>query len=268
MSMSASAATSPEVLTVRRREAVFAVGVFLLWPWLFHWLRLLLHLHRPHSYELVWLYFFASEIPRALAAAVLLTKWRWWRRTGWRTPKWGQMWVLCMPVAFVVYVWATVHPYLPGIVDTSLAVLFALAIGFTEEAWFRGLLVEGLRSRGAWQAVVISAAAFGAFHLTGSFRGFGTVLQALSAFGIGLIWGTARMRIDAIWPLVLLHAANDLPAFLPSRAPHPVGFDFEPIALRVGVVIVAGLVYAAVLTRPSKIESAQVAAQPSPSASP
>jgi len=256
---------SSEVRAIRGRDVVIAVSVLLVYPWLLHGLLLLLHIHPPRP-TIRAVYSLLSEAPRAVAAAVLLTKWNWWRRTGWRAPDWRQMWLLWVPVALVVAQWTVLHPPNRAVVYTALATLFALAVGFTEETWFRGLLLEGLRSRGALQAVVVSAAAFGAFHLDSGFRGYSTVFRVFSAFGFGLVYGAARIRIGAIWPLILIHAAQDLPHFLvPYRAtaprPMPI-YELEAAATVVGVLVVVGLVYAVVLTRRSRVERVRSSVEP------
>jgi len=108
---------------------------------------------------------------------------------------------------------------------------------------------------GARKAVVLSAAAFGAWHLSYYPRFFvASTSYAFYIFGIGLILGAARIRIDAIWPLVLIHAANDVPSFLfpfgtGISRPMPTGIYRWISAVP---YVVVGIVYALVLTRRSR----------------
>jgi membrane protease YdiL (CAAX protease family) len=41
----------------------------------------------------------------------------------------------------------------------------ALAVGFVEEVYFRGLMLRPLLARGTWRAVMVSTVLFGAMHL-------------------------------------------------------------------------------------------------------
>jgi len=263
MNDSTSAAASSEVFPVRRREVVIAAGVALLSPWLLAW-GISLHVHAHRQTTIGATYRLLVEVPAALAAAALLTRLKWWRRAGWRAPDWRQMWLLWLPVAVVVAVWTLVLLYSPsqGVAYATATAALALAIGFTEEMWFRGLLLEALRPHGARSAVVVSAAVFGVLHIL-NFRGFASVLQVFDAFGFGLIWGAARIRIGAIWPFVLIHAAQDFAGSLSpygATAPRP-RIDLLDAALD-GLIVGIGLVYALVLTRRSRLERAPSSAEP------
>jgi membrane protease YdiL (CAAX protease family) len=253
---------SSEVRAVRRREVVIAVGVALLVPHLLGWL-ISLHFHAHRQTTIGATYALLIEVPAALAAAALLTRLKWWRRAGWRAPEWRQMWLLWLPVTVVVSEWTLLLLYSPsrGAAYTAATAALALAVGFTEEMWFRGLLLEALRSRGAISAVIVSAAVFGVLHVW-AFRGLASVSQVFSAFGFGLIWGAARIRIGAIWPLVLIHAAQDFGALQLLHGATPLRPPMYRLdAALDGLIVGVGLVYALVLTRRSRMERAQLTAE-------
>lgn len=106
---------------------------------------------------------------------------------------------------------------------TSLVlVVLALAIGVTEELWFRGLVIARLRpDLGAWFAVVASAVLFGAPHA------FGGPAAMLNAAGVGLAVGipfaVVRVRVGALVPLIGWHAVIDTWAFLHSGSVEATG---------------------------------------------
>jgi membrane protease YdiL (CAAX protease family) len=234
----------------KARDVVIAVALSFMLPWL---IRLAFGLH-AHEFSATGSVITAT--PTAVAVAVLATRWGWWQRSGWRAPDWRAMWLLWLPVAPVVALLVAVFAggyYPPSSVSHVVAAsIAALLVGFNEETWFRGLLLEGLRSRGVRFAVVVQAVIFGALHLL-NYPAFGlsfSAVQALGAFGFGLVYGAGRVRIGAIWPFVLLHAVGDFPAILTGGRPAPP--TAVDVLISLGTVGVA-VVYALVLTRRSKI---------------
>ncbi len=196
----------------------------------------------------------------ALAAAFLLTRWGWWRRVGFKAPIWRSLWLLWLPGLLLVFAIAQGVSYvrrasLPAVVG---AVIAALLVGFTEETWFRGILLEGLRGRSARVAAFGSALAFGALHLA-NVRVLplsSVVTQSLGALAIGLMFGAARVRIDSLVPLVVIHAAFDVP-YLTGSGPRPGRITSDRAGF-LGVLILIAVVYALVLTRRSKTGSKSV----------
>lgn len=87
----------------------------------------------------------------------------------------------------------------------------ALSVGpaLSEELAFRGLILQGLRSRlGAGVAIVLTALLFGVIHLD--------PLQGLSAFFTGLYLGYLTVRSESIYPAIAAHGFNNLWATLES----------------------------------------------------
>ncbi len=81
----------------------------------------------------------------------------------------------------------------------------ALSVGpaLSEELAFRGLILQGLRSRlGAVSAVVVTALFFGVIHLD--------IVQGVLAFVIGLYLGYLTVRSGSIYPALVAHAWNNL----------------------------------------------------------
>jgi membrane protease YdiL (CAAX protease family) len=190
------------------------------------------------------------ELPPAVAVAALVTKWRWWRRVGWHAPS-GNLWLLWFPLLLVLVPVAITVQAAPGATRLLAATVAVLMIGFTEEMWFRGVLLEALLPRGTRSAVIVSAALFGAAHIFNvSIFGAGAFVQAVSAFGIGLLYGASRVRIRSLWPFVLLHAAMDIP-FIATDGGSGVPDTSTILAIVPGLVVLVGcaFAYAFVLTR-------------------
>lgn len=209
-----------------------------------------------------------AEIPAAFAVAALVSKWHWWRRVGWRRPVWRTIWLLWLPVALLVLATLAGHPETKRTESVITAAVAVILVGFTEETWTRGVVLELFMSRGALAATVASAAVFAALHLPNArLFGFSAAAgQALSAFALGLMFGAARIRIGAIWPLVLLHAAFDFRAVLRPEHLRPAALSASS-ARSLLVLAAVAFVYAAVLTRRSRTDEKQTAdeqARPTP----
>ncbi len=92
-----------------------------------------------------------------------------------------------------------------------LAVLFT---GISEEAVYRGLFIRAFLPRGKWQAIILPAVLFGAAHSVQSLGGGmplqENLIQITNAFIYGVMLGAVRLRINNIWPLIILHTLIDL----------------------------------------------------------
>jgi membrane protease YdiL (CAAX protease family) len=81
----------------------------------------------------------------------------------------------------------------------------ALSVGpaISEELAFRGVILQGLRSRlGAVSAVVVTSVLFGAIHVD--------VLQGLGAIVTGIYLGYLTVRSGSILPAMVAHGVNNL----------------------------------------------------------
>ena len=96
----------------------------------------------------------------------------------------------------------------------SLFLLAVLFTGISEEAVFRGLFIRAFLPRGKWQAVLIPAVFFAAAHIVQSLGGAmslgDNLVQIANAFFYGVMMGAVRMRVNNIWPLIMLHALIDM----------------------------------------------------------
>jgi len=96
--------------------------------------------------------------------------------------------------------------------------LVMLAVGFTEETVFRGILYHGIETRVTpLMTLLISAGIFGIFHyvnllLNAPFDT--TTYQVLHAMAAGFMYASLRLRIAAIWPVMLFHGFWDFTIFM------------------------------------------------------
>jgi len=91
--------------------------------------------------------------------------------------------------------------------DLPIYLFYALALSvgpaISEELAFRGVILQGLRSRlGASSAVVVAAVLFGAIHID--------ILQGLGAIVIGIYLGYLTVRSGSIVPAMVAHGVNNL----------------------------------------------------------
>lgn len=159
-----------------------------------------------------------ADIILAVIGIIFLCKLGWWREAGYtRMVKIRDLPLLALP--FIV----SLLSFSDGItVTTPLAVigfaLFAFLIGFTEETFFRGLMLSGLLSRGIYRAILLSSFLFAAPHILNIFAGLWdpsfAVADTIAAFGIGVTFAALRIRTGSIWPAIGLHAVTDFSALL------------------------------------------------------
>lgn len=148
----------------------------------------------------------------AVLLTVLVSMLGWWREVGLDGPqKWQNIHLLTLPAVLVLIV-----PFLHGVKLLALPVILYLAAGyaltgFYEELWARGVLLRVLQPSGQVQAVIVSALLFGALHLGNVLYRDSAVVaaQAVGAFCFGLAYAALRLRTNALWLLMGLHALHD-----------------------------------------------------------
>ncbi len=86
----------------------------------------------------------------------------------------------------------------------SLAVFVAVAVvpPICEELFFRGYLMHRLRTLGNTGAITLQAVIFALYHNDI----YGMPIYLIT----GVILGLIRLRADALWPAIVLHAINNL----------------------------------------------------------
>lgn len=153
-----------------------------------------------------------------LFAMLVLAGMGWLRATGFNGPAhWRGMYVLWFPALIVLFGLATLPftvDYVYGPRSVIYAVIFALLTGLNEEACFRGVILQTLLPYGALAAALLSAVFFAVAHLNNLFS-FGpspvVFSQVIWTFFFGFAYAAFRLRTRTLWPLILLHACNDIP---------------------------------------------------------
>ena len=156
----------------------------------------------------------------------LLVKLGLFRRAGFTPPgQWRTLW-LVWPL--VILTLLNFESLFDGslVIDTprpGLIVLYVfrnLAIGFCEEVMGRGVVLSvmlrkwGNTRRGIYRAVLASGALFGAAHvfnlLVGRMPPLANLTQIVYSFVFGIAFAACFLRINSIWPVVVLHAAVNI----------------------------------------------------------
>lgn len=128
-----------------------------------------------------------------------------------------------------------------------LLVVVALTPAVCEELVFRGVLLQGLRSRlRGWTAVLLSAAVFGAFHLS-----FETAIRFVPTMWIGLLVGWVAWRTRSVLAGMGMHFVNNAvavavvsvaavraPLLGPAGEPRWWVVALAPLVLGAGVMLV------------------------------
>lgn len=190
----------------------------------------------------------------ALLGAGLLSWLGWWRGARVRMmPQPGTAW-LFVPAFLPILVNLGLIPLVglrPLDVGTMLTLLAgALLVGFTEEVFYRGLMMRALEPCGARRAVVVTALLFAVVHALNALAGadpLHTALQIGYAFGFGLMFGALALRTGSIWPIILAHGLINFTGSLQSSNVTPA-LTQAVLGLTAGyIVLFAG--YAVILMR-------------------
>jgi len=195
-------------------------------------------------------YAIGSKIVLCGLAVVLLTGLRWWRSAGFlalpsrRDLAWLAPPALLVLAALVAVVVAGPIPMEPTLV-LAFAIV-AIGTGFSEEALFRGVLLESLRPRGAVWAIAGTTLAFATTHFAGLMGGAtleATLTQVLlGRIPFGLAFAGLRLATRSIWPLVVLHTVNNFTSYLMSGHWEAVSQDMSRFglagALQLGLLVV------------------------------
>jgi membrane protease YdiL (CAAX protease family) len=164
----------------------------------------------------------------AIIAIVVITRAHWWRRIGFTySRRDARRLLLFAPVLVLPALWWLVVAPRIGYGQVHLSSLALLAfyagltllIGFVEEVYFRGLMLQALKPRGIWPATVVTAVLFGAGHALNVLAGASplyTLLQVGYAIALGLSFAALVLVTGLIWPVILAHALADFASALNS----------------------------------------------------
>ncbi len=162
-----------------------------------------------------------------IVLALIITALGWWKEIGFRAVNEGGSKFLLFPflmgVLMIGSAWAinknphidlgyeTIQPFL-------MLFLVMLMVGFTEESIFRGILFHGLETKlQPFAVVLLTAIIFGLFHFVNLFNGnpFDAIAyQVIHAASVGFLYAALRLRLGAIWPIMLVHGFWDTSVFV------------------------------------------------------
>ncbi len=170
------------------------------------------------SFDLSRLAFYgAANILLSVVPVVLLTRMNWWKVVGFRWP--SHPLVLGWFSPALLPVWLNLRGGIALTYPARAAAYAALAllVGFTEEAFYRGLMLQTLAPRGLRRAAVLSSLLFGLMHGLNAFAGADpqyVLVQITYAFALALMYAGLVLRTGIIWPLMIAHFLTDLAGFL------------------------------------------------------
>jgi len=149
----------------------------------------------------------------ALVSLIFIWRIGWWKDAGLVNTT-QNMYALAVPLIltfFPLIFYGTVKMELQRVNIFLLAVLFT---GVSEEVVFRGLFIRAFLPHGKLKAVLIPAVLFGAVHIVQSLGGNlslgDNLVQIANSFFYGLMFGAVRLRVNNVWPLIILHTVHDL----------------------------------------------------------
>ncbi len=137
----------------------------------------------------------------------------WWEDTGFvgTTQNVYDLTVPVLMMPFAVMLFGTVKNE-PAVVIFFLVALFLTGVG--EEALSRGLFVRVFLPHGKWKAIIYPALLFGVSHISqffGSGMGIKDNLTVIAnALVFAVLYGAVRLRINNIWPLIIIHMTWDV----------------------------------------------------------
>lgn len=195
-------------------------------------------------------YALATKLALCALAVGVLSVLGWWTRAGFlalpdrRDLRWLALPLLLVAGALIAVVAAGPVPMEPALVIAFA--LVAIGTGFSEEALFRGALLESVRPWGLAWAMVASTAAFASIHLAGLLAGAtleATIAQALiGGLPIGLGFAGLRLATRSIWPLIVIHGVNNFSSYLTVGRWEAVAQDTSRFAvagiLQLGLIVV------------------------------
>jgi uncharacterized protein len=173
---------------------------------------------------------FALVLVPGLFVVVVLTRLGWWRRTGFTRPQEWRALHLAIPLLLTLalpVVGLSARGVMPvTALVLSLQVGFMLIDVFMEEVTYRGVILEALAPYGTVCRVLASSALFGLSHVDNLFLPgadeLGVAYQIFEAALLGVLFASARIRMNTIWPVIAVHAAYDFMLVLAFGHAFPV----------------------------------------------
>jgi len=168
-----------------------------------------------------------SNVILVVTAILLVSLLGWWKTIGFHSLKKpgdaGFFLIAFIPV---------VANIIPGINPVSIhhvVIVFfiALSVGFVEEVFFRGLMLNALQKLGPWFAILTASFLCAFIHGINAMTSksmIDTLGMMLNAVAVGIAFSALVIKKGVIWPLVIAHFLAD--SFLMLQKP---GGIFPPL---------------------------------------
>lgn len=136
----------------------------------------------------------------------------WWKDVGFVSTT-QNVYALAVPLVLMFFPVVFYGSVNMTVQDLNLFLVAVFLTGLSEEAIFRGLFLRAFLPQGKWRAVLLSSLLFGGAHIVQSF-GVGmtmqdNIVQMANAFLGGIFYSAVRLRINNLWPLIIIHTLVD-----------------------------------------------------------
>jgi membrane protease YdiL (CAAX protease family) len=159
----------------------------------------------------------------AVVAVAILARSHGWRKIGFREiPRDNRraLYLFALPFLPVIVNLASGIPQMLTVTTIVFYAGLTLLVGFVEEVYFRGIMLQSLKTKGVLRAVIVTAFLFGATHALNALGGISSPLYAILQVGyataIGLTFAALVLATNLIWPLILAHWLINFASFLNS----------------------------------------------------
>ena len=121
----------------------------------------------------------------------------------------------------------------------GIILIFTLAVGFSEEFFFRGIILKILRKDGVLYSIIVSSIVFGLLHasnLLGGANVLYTLLQIIYALLFGLVAASIVTLHQSLTPVIIWHFLHDFLAFSMGDRIHGVEVELSPLMIVLSIV--------------------------------
>lgn len=121
----------------------------------------------------------------------------------------------------------------------GIILIFTLAVGFAEEFFFRGIILNILKKDGIIYSIIVSSVVFGLLHaanLIGGANVFYTTLQIIYALLFGLVAASIVTLNKSLIPVIVWHFLHDFLAFSIGDRINGVDIELSPFMIVLSIV--------------------------------
>lgn len=117
--------------------------------------------------------------------------------------------------------------------------IFTLAVGFSEEYFFRGIILKILKEDGVKYSIIASSILFGLLHASNLLGGANllyTILQIIYALLFGLVAASIVTLHKSLTPVIIWHFLHDFLAFCMGDRVNGVSIELTPFMIALSSV--------------------------------